>query len=244
MNLAGIGDRCYNHFIRERRSVEQAVRKENEIMIGAPVSIQCRRNNKIYIRALPGHFAMTHSHTNYYIDIMESKLNQQMAGEAAQTLAQSFTYEQQIDTIVCMDGSEIIGAFLAHELAKGNIYSVNGKKDIYVVTPERENARQMIFRDNIQPMIRDKKVLILCGSVLTGKNVRKAIQCVKWYGGEVVGIASVFSIVDEIDNLKVNHLYCKADFPEYDACDYTECKLCQAGQPIDALANCYGYSKL
>ena len=172
-------------------------------MIGAPKSIICGKNNKISIRALPGHFAMTHSHTNYYVDIMESKLNQAMAWEAASTLAQSFTYEQQIDTIVCMDGSEIIGAFLAQNLAKGNIYSVNGKKDIYVVTPEKEHARQMIFRDNIQPMIRGKKVLILCGSVLTGKNVRKAMQCVSWYGGSVVGIAAVFSILEQVDKHRV-----------------------------------------
>ena len=213
-------------------------------MIGSPSSMLCRTNNKIRIRVLPGHFAMTHSHTNYYVDIMEAKLNQQMAQETAVTLSHSFAYEQQVDTIVCMDGSEIIGAFLAHELAKGNMYSVNGKADIYVVTPEREQARQMIFRDNIQPMIRGKKVLILCGSVLTGKNVRKALQCVSWYGGTTVGIAAVFSILDEVDNLRVTHLYGQADLPEYKAVDYTECALCKAGQPIDALANCYGYSKL
>ena len=54
---------------------------------------------------------MTHSHTNFYVDIMETKLNQAIANEAATTLAQSFIYEKQIDTIVCMDGSEIIGIF-------------------------------------------------------------------------------------------------------------------------------------
>ena len=213
-------------------------------MIGAPISIQCRRNNKVHVRALPGHFAMTHSHTNYYVDIMEAKLNQQIANEAATTLAQSFTYEKQIDTIVCMDGSEIIGAFLAKELAKGNLYSVNGKADIYVVTPEHESARQMIFRDNIQPMIRGKNVLVLCGSVITGKNARKAMQCVSWYGGTVVGVASVFSILEELDGQRVTHLYCEADIPEYKAVDYTQCELCKAGIPVDAVANCYGYSKL
>ena len=213
-------------------------------MIGAPRTIICGRNNKIRTQALPGHFAMTHSHTNYYVDIMEAKLNQAMAGEAANTLAESFTYEQQVDTIVCMDGSEIIGAFLAQNLAKGNIYYVNGKADIYVVTPEKEQARQMIFRDNIQPMIRGKKVLILCGSVLTGKNVRKAMQCVSWYGGTVVGIAAVFSILEVVDGHHVIYLFDKKDIPDYEAVDYTECKLCQAGETIDALANCYGYSKL
>ena len=212
-------------------------------MIGAAASISCKRNNKIRIRVLPGHFAMTHSHTNYYVDIMDAKLSQAMACEAANTLTENFTYEKKIDTIVCMDGSDIIGAYMARNLARGGMFSVNGG-DIYVVKPENEQSSQMIFRDNIQPMIKGKNVLILCGSVITGKNVNKAMKCVSYYGGTVVGIAAVFSILDEVGGLRVSHLFSREDIPGYEAVDYADCKLCKAGEKIDALANCYGYSRL
>lgn len=36
-----------------------------------------------------------------------------MAADAAGILVQHYIYEKQIDTIVCMDGSEVIGTFLA-----------------------------------------------------------------------------------------------------------------------------------
>lgn len=40
----------------------------------------------------------------------------------------------------------------------GNL-SYNAHKTIYVVTPETHSTGQMVFRDNIQPMIRGKHVL-------------------------------------------------------------------------------------
>lgn len=33
-----------------------------------------------------------------------------MAREAAMTLAQNYAYDKGVDTIVCLDGSEVIGA--------------------------------------------------------------------------------------------------------------------------------------
>ena len=213
-------------------------------MIGAPVTVSCSSNQKIQVRTLSGHFAMTHAHTNTYVDILDVKLNQKMACDAAQVLAKDYAYEQQIDTIVCMDGMEVIGAFLARALTKDDLYSVNENPSLYVVTPELEHARQMLFRDNLVPMIRDKKVLVLCGSVITGSNARKAMECVSWYGGEVVGIAAVFSILDKVDGTPAQFLFGKDDIPGYEAVDNASCPLCKAGERVDALANCYGYSRL
>ena len=41
------------------------------------------------------------------------------AEEVAQALVGMYLYDTVIDTIVCMEGTEVIGAFLAEELAKG-----------------------------------------------------------------------------------------------------------------------------
>ena len=138
-----------------------------------------------------------------------------------------------------MDGTEILGAFLAESLVRGNRHAVDQNSDIHVVTPELENSTQMIFRDNLQPMIRGKKSLVLCGSLLTGIKVKKAMECVKWYGGTIVGVAAVFSILDEIGGIPVQSLFGKQDFPGYQSWDGAECPLCKSGQKIDALANCY-----
>ena len=41
-----------------------------------------------------------------------------------------------MDTIVCMDGTEVIGAFLAEEFEKEDMASTNRHETIYVVSPE------------------------------------------------------------------------------------------------------------
>ena len=69
------------------------------------------------------------------------------------TLAQNYAYDKGVDTIVCLDGSEVIGAFLARHLAKKEVFSVNSNKNINVVTPEYDSNGQLIFRDNLTPMI-------------------------------------------------------------------------------------------
>ena len=38
-----------------------------------------------------------------------------------------------IDTIVCMDGTEMIGAFLSQEIERNGLMSVNKHETIYVV---------------------------------------------------------------------------------------------------------------
>lgn len=213
-------------------------------MIGAAEKVYSSANSKIWIRKVPGHFAMTNSHANYYVDILEAKLNQSMAQEAASVLAANYTYNKVIDAIFCMDGCEVIGAFLAQELSRNEMFSVNGQENIYVVTPENEKSRQMILRDNVQPMVRDKCVLILAGSVLTGKNVRKAMECLNYYGARPAGIAAVFSIVNQVAGLPLISLFSQSDIPDYCATENYDCPACRAGEKIDALANCYGYSVL
>ena len=213
-------------------------------MIGSSTTVSCSRNPRITVKDIPGHFALTYSHTNAYVDIVEVKRSMKMAADAAAILAEAYAYALQIDTIVAMDGTEILGAFLAESLVRGNRHAVDQNSDIHVVTPELENSTQMIFRDNLQPMIRGKKSLVLCGSLLTGIKVKKAMECVKWYGGTIVGVAAVFSILDEIGGIPVQSLFGKQDFPGYQSWDGAECPLCKGGQKIDALANCYGYSRL
>ena len=98
--------------------------------------IKSRDNPNLEISAFRGHFATRHSHNSHYLDITRMKHEYGMAADAAGILVQHYIYEKQIDTIVCMDGSEVIGTFLAGRLAKNDRFSVNSGRNVYVVTPE------------------------------------------------------------------------------------------------------------
>ena len=85
------------------------------------VKFYSKESNMVAIHAIPGHFATSHSHINYYIDITSLKTRIQEAKEVARVLHQKIGRVSYVDTIVCMDGTEVIGAFLAEEFEKEDI---------------------------------------------------------------------------------------------------------------------------
>jgi len=158
-------------------------------MEGRAKTIESRKNRKIKISVIPGHFATNHSHINNYIDMTKIKTSHMMAKDAASQIASTYS-STPIDTIICMEGTEMLGAFLAESLASGGI---NQGEDVAVITPELNSTGQLIFRDNIQKMIWGKRVLLLISSVSTGKTINRALECLNYYSGELVAIASIFS---------------------------------------------------
>ena len=109
----------------------------------------------LHLSAYPGHFATKHSHVNYFLDMTTLKVRQSNAEEAARALVPLYKHNTVVDTIVCLDGTEVIGAFLAEKLTESGFFSYNQHKSIYIVTPEIDSDGQMFFRKNIQPMIKD-----------------------------------------------------------------------------------------
>ena len=206
--------------------------------------IKTKRSN-LFLRVAKGHFATNHSHSNYYIDVAAQKSRLSEAKAVAQELCSNSKYKVNIiDTILCLDGTEVIGACLAEELTKNNWMNINAHQTVYVVTPEMTSGSQLLFRDNIVPMIRGKHVLVLAVSVATGGTVKAAMEAVKYYGGEVVGVASIFSTAEEVDGYMVNSVFNPKDLPGYFASPSHECPLCKEGKRIDALINSHGFSKL
>ena len=197
--------------------------------------IKTNRSN-LFLRVAKGHFATNHAHSNYYIDVAAQKSRLSEAKAVAQV--------NIIDTILCLDGTEVIGACLADELTKNHWMNINAHQTIYVVTPEMTSSSQMLFRDNIVPMIKGKHVLILAVSVATGGTVKAAMEAVNYYGGEVVGVASIFSTATECNGYAVNSVFNPNDLPGYYSVPSHECPLCKEGKKIDALINSHGFSKL
>jgi orotate phosphoribosyltransferase len=172
-------------------------------------------NNKIALKVIPGHFATSHSHVNYYLDMTSMKTRQSEAAEVAEILAGQYVHTTVVDTIVCLDGCEVIGAFLAQELSNSGIISMNQHKTIYVITPEFNTNGQVIIRDNNQSAVYGKNVVLLVASATTGITVRKSIECIQYYGGKLQGISAIFSAVDSIENTSVNAIFHSKDIPDY-----------------------------
>ena len=113
-----------------------------------------------------------------------------------------------------------------------------------VVEPEYNANSQIIFRDNIQPMIRGKHVLVLMASVTTGYTAKRSIEAIQYYGGRVAGVAAIYRAVDQIAGYPVRSIYSVDDLPDYESYDYHDCPYCKAGRKVDALVNSFGYSSL
>ena len=202
------------------------------------------KQGKVPLRVAKGHFATNHSHINYYIDITFPKTRFGEAREVAKELVQTFKHNTLVDTILCLDGTAVIGACLADELTKSGFRSINTHNTIYVVEPEFGVNNQMLFRDNIQPMIRGKHMLVLMASCTTGYTAKKGIETVGYYGGNVVGVAALYSMVEEVCGQPVRSVYNMKDIPDYASYDYRDCPYCKEGKRLDALVNSHGYSWL
>ena len=196
------------------------------------------------ITIIPGHFATNHSHVNYYIDMTSIKHVHSIAHEAASQMAEPYSRLTPIDTVICMDGCEVIGAFLAQELARGDLRGINAKQEICVISPEVNSNGQLIFRDNMQAMVWGKKVLLLIASATTGKTITHSLGCIQYYGGDVVGISAIFSAIDEKKDIQINSLFVSEDLPDYHSYPFHECPECKQNKKIDAIVNSFGYSRI
>ena len=208
------------------------------------VKFHSKESNLLALRAIPGHFATSHSHINYYVDVTSIKTRTSEAKEAGKVLYSKLPKHVYIDTIVCMDGTEMIGAFLSNELENNGILSHNTHETIYVVSPEVNSNNQMLFRDNNKGAIEGKNVVLLLATTTTGETIRRCLECIQYYGGNVVCVASIFSTIDHVDGLEVERLFDTDDVLNYEAYAAADCPFCKKGHTIEAMVNGFGYSKL
>ena len=206
-------------------------------------NLRSAKNPKARIKIMKGHFATSHSHINTYIDMSTVKVRHNNCRETAKVLAADYMHSTPIDTIVCLEETSTIGTFMAEQLSD-DIYSLSKGNNISIVSPEYHQSGQILFRDNVQRMIKHQQVLILAPSITTGKSVKQAIEAVLYYGGTVCGICSVFSSVSKINGLEVKTIFAGKDIPDYRAYAPEECPMCKERQRIEAIVNSFGYSQL
>ena len=189
------------------------------------VKLPTNKSN-LFLRVAKGHFATSHSHINYYIDVTTQKSRLSEAKAVAKELVAAYQHNTIVDTVLCLDGTQVIGTCLANELTKDGF------------------ANMIILRDNLAPMVKGKHVLILAASITTGYTVQAAIEAINYYGGTVAGLSAIFATATECLGIPVTSIFDPSNLPDYASFDSRECPMCKAGQHIDALVNSFGYSAL
>ena len=212
--------RCFLHL----RGNPENLKRSAVSMINM-VKLPTKKSN-LFLRVAKGHFATSHSHINYYIDVTTQKSRLSEAKAVAKELVAAYQHSTIVDTVLCLDGTQVIGTCLANELTKDGFANMN------------------ILRDNLAPMVKGKHVLILSASITTGYTVQAAVEAVNYYGGTVAGLSAIFATTHECMGYEVTSIFDPASLPDYASFDSRDCPLCKAGQHIDALVNSFGYSAL
>ncbi|MDC7290059.1 orotate phosphoribosyltransferase [Blautia schinkii] len=206
--------------------------------------IYARSDERIQLKIFPGHFATPQSHITHFLDMTTMKSRCSEAKRIAKALSVNYETSIPIDTIICMDGLEVVGAYLAEELTQAGVLSMNAHQTIYVTSPEYNSVGQMIFRENVQMMINGKNILILSGSITTGETLIRAVESILYYGGKIRGVAAIFSAVNKVAEMPVHSIFTLKDIPDYGTYKIQDCPLCKNRQKIDAIVNSYGYAKI
>ena len=201
-------------------------------------------DSNVVLKVYEGHFATVHSHITKYFDFSTIKARRSEAMAAANILADKYVNTTIVDTILCMEGTEVIGAYLADKLTRNGILSMNAHKTIYVVSPEMGTGGQIVFRDNNEFMICGKNVLLLVASASTGGTIFQCAECIEYYGGTIAGISAIFSATSEVGGHEVNSIFTAEDVPGYGSHKMKDCPYCKNKQKLDAIVNAYGYSKI
>ncbi|NLJ90843.1 MAG: phosphoribosyltransferase [Clostridiales bacterium] len=209
-------------------------------------SVSLPKNPSISMNVIPGHFTTNHFHLSHYLDLDNLKTNATLAKKVAKELAEPYLVSTLIDTIVCMEGTELIGAYLAEELSKKGTSAINTGRDIYVIKPMSNVHRQLTFRSNIQELVTNHRVLLLVSSISSGTTLRTALELLNYYGANLVGISALFnSLHDDLDiGQEIHYLFTPSDIPEYRMYRIKDCELCKTGRKLDAIIIQGGYTTL
>ncbi len=202
------------------------------------------KNPDVFLRVQKGHFATMHSHTNYFIDVTTQKMRLSEAKAVADELVTHYQANTIVDTILCLDGMEVVGTCIAELLTKDEYVNMNAHRTIYVLSPEFIAGGQIMFRDNRLHMISGKHVLVLSASVTTGKSLLAAIDAVNYYGGTVVGASAIFATAEECDGYPVYSVFDPNDLENYESFKPNNCPMCKNGEKLEAIVNSFGISKL
>ena len=206
--------------------------------------ISLAKNPDISINVTPGHFSTGTYHTNFYLDLSEIRTDVLLARDVAQELAIPYLTSTLVDAVVCMENTNVIGAFLAEELSHHGMAVMNSGGHIHVVTPKSTADRKLIFYDNEIDWIENKNILLLTSTISSGQTLVGALECIEYYHGIISGVSSLYSTSVAVLGQKTYTLFSSEDIPGYRVVRADKCDMCLAEQELDAIVNYEGYIKV
>lgn len=202
------------------------------------------KNPIIKMNVIPGHFSTSQFHISHFLDLYDLKTNATLARDVAVELAMPYLTSTLVDTIVCMEGTEVIGAYLAEELLQEGTSVINSGKEIHVVTPMSNINRKLMFQTNMQELILNRSIILLVSSISSGTTVNSALECLSYYGGNVVGISALFNAYQDAPEQEIYSMFTSEDIPGYRIFSPGKCDMCKDGHKLDALIIHDGYTKI
>lgn len=206
--------------------------------------VSCKSNKNIKLSVSIGHFATSHSHIDHYMGFTDMRTNCHMAKLCARELAKFYSHSKPVDTIICLEYTQVIGSYVADILTEPGSRGVNERHRIYVITPESNSSGQLVFSGDIQSLVANRSILVLISTISTGRSLERALECINYYGGHLVGVAALFSAVDEMAGVEIHKLFSPDDVPDYHSYQSSECPYCKRGRKLDGLVNAAGYTRI
>jgi len=207
-------------------------------------SVSLEKNPVITVSVTPGHFTTNNKHTNNYLDFSALKSDTTVARDVAREMAIPYLSTTLIDTIVCMEKMEVVGAYLAQELVQDGTSVINTGNSIHVVSPINNAYGKLIFADNTTQWISGKNILLLVATVSSGRSLNIAQECISYYSGKLAGISSLYLASDVQTGLEIHSMFTSDDIPGYKLFTTDECEMCKGGQKLDAIISSEGYTKI
>ena len=202
------------------------------------------KHESVPLKYIHGHFATNHSHINCYLDMTTLKTRQSEAERAAKALVRPYVVTTIVDTILCLDGTQIIGAYLSQELSHAGLASINATR------PSTSSPRVRRHQPAIIPgqhpahgpgqarahphRLGDHRHQRGQGHGLRGvlrRHHRRGVLYLQRPGRDR-------------REVRVHSVFTPEDIPDYATYPSHDCPLCKQKQKLDALVNSYGYSKL
>lgn len=207
-------------------------------------TVSLTKNPVINMNVIPGHFTTSHFHVTHYLDLDNLKTNALRARDVARELALLYLTSTLVDTIVCLEKTEVIGAYMAEEILQEGTSVINSGREIHVVTPISNVNRNLMFQTNMQELIFNRNIILLLSSISSGTTVNSALECLSYYGGILVGISALFNACPDKYEQEINSVFTSEDIPGYEIFSPSECPMCKEGHKLDAIIVNDGYLKI
>ena len=207
-------------------------------------NIVLEKNPIISIKVIPGHFTTANVHANYFLDVSTLKSNALVARDVGRELALPYLSSTLVDTIVCMENTKVIGAYLAEELLGEGTAVMNSGGEIHVVTPMQSDGGKLVFYDSEVEWITNKNILVLTATISSGMTLRSALDCLSFYKGRVAGISTLLMLSTDDSGHEIHTLFTSDDIPGYQMYRSGQCEMCDSGQKLDALISSEGFTKI